>query len=176
MKYVSRLLLSALFFTACGGDTAAVEKAAMEATEAAQEKAYETMMVEGHDRVMPMMGKITATRRSIKDMLAADGLAAERKDLLTAADEQLVDAGDQMMEWMDNIKDLDQLRESMDDNGIMTYIKEQAASIGKVEVAMTAAIAAGKELIGDDHHHDHDGHDHDHDHDGHDHDHGDHKH
>lgn len=165
MKYLPLLLFVSLFFTACGGDAAA-EKAAMEATEAAQETAYETMM-EAHDRVMPMMGKITATQRPIKEAMEAEGLAEDRMEVLLAAYEQLEDAGDQMMAWMGNMKPLDKLREEMDNDGIMAYIKEQAASIGNVEAAMTAAIAAGQELVGETHSHDHGEGDHDHDHDGH---------
>ena len=168
MRYLAFLFLP-LLFTACDGETsAAAEAATMEATEAAQAKAYETMM-EAHDRVMPMMGQITAAQRSIKEELKSDGLADSRKDVLTAASEQLEDAGDQMMEWMANMKPLDKLREEMDNDGIMAYVKEQAASVAKVEMAMTAAVAASKELMGDSHGHDHG--DHGHDHDGHDHNH-----
>ena len=140
MKYLSLLLFVSLFFTACGDDSAAVEQAAMDATAAAQEEAYETMM-EAHDRVMPMMGKLTATQRSLKDAMNADDLIDDRKDILMAGYEQLEDAGDQMMAWMGNMKPLDKLREEMDNEAIMAYVKEQAASIAKVESAMTAAIA-----------------------------------
>lgn len=170
MKYLPLLLLVSLFFTACGGDTAAVEQAAKEATEKAQETAYESMM-EAHDRVMPMMGKITATQRSIKEELNSEGVADDRKDILMAGYEQLEDAGDMMMEWMSGVKPLDKLREELDNDGIMAYVKEQAASISKVESAMTSAIAAGAELVGETHSHDHGEGDHDHGHD-----HGDHKH
>lgn len=168
MRYIFfSLFLFALAFTSCGADSAATEKAAMAAAEAAQTKAYETMM-EAHDRIMPMMGNITATQRSIKEALQQENLAPDRKELLEAGYEQLEDAGDQMMAWMSEIKPLDKLRETMDNDGIMAYVKEQAGSIGEVETAMTAAIASGKELLGDTHTHEHDGHDHD----GHGHDHG----
>lgn len=163
MRYLAVLLFFSVLFTSCGEDPSIAEAAAKEAAEAAQEKAYETMM-DAHDRVMPMMGKITATQRSIMEAMKAEGVTDERMELLTAANEQLEDAGDKMMSWMGEMKPLDKLRAEMDSEAIMTYIREQAASVAKVETAMSAAVAAGTELVGDTHSHDGDGHDHDHKH------------
>ena len=167
MRHLLRTLplLLVILLSACGGgDTAAVEQATLEATRTAQETAYQAMM-DGHDRVMPMMGKLTSAERTIAGMLEAGDLEDSRKDLLEAAKEQLTDANDDMMEWMKGLKSLDQLRSEMDNDAIMTYLKEEAADIAKVEMAMTAAYANANELLGN-----HDGHDHDHG-DGHDHNH-----
>lgn len=154
MRYLTLLLLAGLFFTSCGNDTAATEKSSMDATRAAQQAAYDGMM-EGHDRVMPMMGKITAAQRAIMEQLKMDNLEESKKDLLEAANEQLEDANDEMMSWMDNMKSLDELRESMDNDAIITYIKQEAADIAKVETAMTVAIANANDLVsGHDHEHD----------------------
>ena len=71
--------------------------------------------------------------------------------------EQLEDANDGMMEWMGNMKPLDELREKMDDEAIITFIEKEAANIAKVEMKMNAAIGAAAELFGG---HSHDGHDH----------------
>lgn len=167
MRTLFSLLFLSLLFTACG-DSGAAEMAAKEAAEAAQTKAYEVMM-EGHDRAMPMMSKITAAQKSIMAELATEGLSEDRLDILNAANEQLEDANDGMMEWMSNVKPLAELRAEMDNDAIMDYIKEEAAKIAKVETDMTAAIAAGNELVGESHSHG-DGHDHDHG-DGHNHNH-----
>lgn len=165
MKNLILFLFLGLFVTACGEDTtAAAEKATMEATEAAQEKAYESLM-EAHDRVMPLMGNITAAQKSIDEELKGDGITDSRKYILEAANEQLEDAGDKMMAWMGSMKSLDELRADMDNEAVMTYIREEAADIAKVESSMVAAIAAGKELVGGTHDHSGD----DHSHDGHDH-------
>ena len=162
------LLFFAVLLTACGeSGPSAAEIAAAEAAEAAQEKAYETMM-DAHDRVMPLMGQITASQRSLLEELKTDGLAEERKELLTSLSEELEDANDGMMEWMGGLKSLDELRADMDGEAILTYIKQEAADIAKVETAMTGAIAAAKE-VGGMHEHGDGAHDHDHDHDGHDH-------
>lgn len=151
MRYLTLLLLVALF-AACGNDSAAVEQSTLDATTAAQEKAYESMM-EAHDRVMPMMGQVTASQRAIKEELNTEGIAKDRKDLLEAIYEQLEDANTGMMDWMQGVKPLDELRASMDNEAIMTYIKEEASDVAKVETSMTAAIAAAAELTGATHTH-----------------------
>ncbi len=164
MRYLTLLFVFTLAFTSCGEDTSVAEKAAMEAAQAAQKEAYASMM-EGHDRAMPMMGKITAAQKAIMAQLDAEDLDASKKDLLEAANEQLEDANDGMMDWMNGLKSLDDLRGSMDNDAIITYIKEEAADIAGVETAMNAALGAAADLLGD-----HAGHDHDHDdHSGHNH-------
>ena len=162
MRYLTLLFVFAMAFTSCGDDTAAAEKAAMEAAYASQQTAYDAMMT-GHDRVMPMMGKITAAQKAIMAQLEAADLDPNKKDLLEATNEQLEDANDGMMNWMSSLKSLDDLRGSMDSEAIITYIKEEAADIAKVETSTNAALGAAAELLGD-----HAGHDHD-DHSGHSH-------
>jgi len=150
MRYLSLLLIFGLFLTSCGEDTTAAEQAA-------QQSAYDAMM-DGHDRVMPLMGKITAAQRSIMEQLKGDeAMDASKKEILQAANEQLEDANDGMMEWMKNMKPLDELREKMDNDAIITFIKQEATNIAKVEMDMNTAIGAAAELVGG---HSHDGHDH----------------
>jgi hypothetical protein len=115
-------------------------------------------MMAGHDRVMPMMGKITAAQKTIKAQLEATDLEPNKKDLLEATDEQLEDANDGMMNWMGSLKSLDDLRGSMDNEAIITYIKQEAADIAKVETSTNAALGAATELMSD--HAEHDGDDH----------------
>lgn len=153
MRYLTLLFVSALAFSSCGEDTAAVEKAAMEAAYASQQTAYEAMMA-GHDRVMPMMGKITSAQKAIAEQLEVTDLDPNKKDLLEATNEQLEDAHDGMMDWMSGLKSLDDLRGSMDNDAIVTYIKQEAADIAKVEAATNAALGAAAELL-DDAGHDH---------------------
>lgn len=130
----------------------------MDAARAAQQTAYDAMM-EGHDRVMPMMGKITAAQRSLKEALEMGSLEASKKEVMTAAIEQLEDANDGMMKWMQNLKPLDQLRENMDNDAILAYIKQETGAIAKVESSINAALGAAANLV-DDHGHSHEGGDH----------------
>ena len=155
MRYLTLLFAIALF-AACGDNSASsdAQLETMEAERVAQEAAYEGM-VAAHDRIMPRMGEITAAQRAIKEQLDMDGLTDDRKDLLEAAYEQLEDANDGMMEWMQDMKPLQELRGSMDNDAITRHIRDESAEIGKVETEMTTAIAMAKELVGD-----HSGHSH----------------
>ncbi len=63
-----------------------------------------------------------------------------------------------MMNWMGSLKSLDDLRGSMDNEAIITYIKQEAADIAKVETSTNAALGAATELMSD--HAEHDGDDH----------------
>lgn len=165
MKYFF-LLLSLAFFAACGNSDVSsdAELQALEASRVAQEAAHEGMMA-SHDRIMPMMGQVTAAQRAIKEQLDADQLNDDRKDLLEAAYEQLEDADAGMMKWMNNLKPLAELRESMDHEAIITFIREVSAEGTNVETAINTSVASAKELVGD-----HSGHDHgEGDHSGHNH-------
>lgn len=141
--------------------SAEAETQALEAAKKAQEAAYASM-IEAHDRIMPMMGQVTASQRAIKEAVDAPGTSKDQEELLGAAYEQLEDAEDGMMSWMKNMKPLDNLRESMDNEAIVKYIEEQTSEITGVEVAIKTAVATAKELVGDhaDHNHGADGHDH----------------
>jgi len=162
MRYLSLLLFLCLGLTSCGGGDASAdaEMAAMEASRVAQQSAYDAMMA-GHDRVMPLMGRITASQKAIMTEMKTEGLADDRKDLLEAANEQLQDAYDGMMDWMGGLKPLDELRANMDNDAIITYIKQEAGDIAKIEMSTATALGTAKELMGDHAGHSHDGHDHD---------------
>ena len=153
-----------LLFVACGNaDQDAAETAQEQATVAAQEAAYQAMMA-GHDRVMPLMGRITQAQRTITEQLGAGGVSEDYRELLLAANERLEDANDGMMNWMNRIRPLDELREENAPDKVMDYIKEQTRSIADVEADITASLANADEIIqGDSHVHD-GSEDHDHNH------------
>ncbi len=165
MKYLLILLLALATFACGDAEQVAAEQAAEEARIATQNKLYEAMM-DGHDRVMPMMGQVTGLQKTIVDRLTDASLPEEQRDLLKAAAEQLEDANDGMMEWMSGIKPLDELREDMNGEAIVEYIKEETRKIASVEADITGSMATANQLLGmESHDHDHgDGHDHDHNH------------
>lgn len=142
-----------LLLTACGdGEGAAAEAAAEQATRTAQEAAYQSMM-DGHDRIMPMMGRITQAQRSITEQLGQGGHGEEYRELLLAANEQLEDADDGMMNWMNSIRPLDELRAEMDDDEVMDYIREHTRAIAEVETDIKTSLATASEVITTDHAH-----------------------
>ena len=148
-------LLFLLLFTACGdADQDAAENAKEQATAAAQDAAYKAMM-DGHDRVMPMMGRITQAQRTITEQLTTGGVSEDYRELLLAANEQLEDANDGMMNWMNQLRPLDELREENDPDEVMNFIKEHTRSIADVEADIQASLANANEIIqGDSHVHD----------------------
>ena len=153
MRFLPLLFLFLL--TTCGdADQDAAETAREQATVAAQEAAYKAMM-DGHDRVMPMMGRITQAQRTITEQLSAGGVSEDYRELLLAANEQLEDANDGMMDWMNRIRPLDELQEENEADEVMNYIKEQTRSIADVEADINASLANANEIIqGDSHVHD----------------------
>ncbi|MBB4080920.1 hypothetical protein GGR28_003559 [Lewinella aquimaris] len=160
MKLFTSLLLL-LLLNACGSGDSAAERASEDATLAAQEAAYQSMM-DGHDRVMPLMGKITQAQRTITEQLAAGGVTEEYRDLLLAANEQLEDANDGMMNWMNGIRPLDELRAEMKADNMMEHVKEQTASIAQIEADMKASLANAERILNDEIHDHGDGTDHEH--------------
>ena len=161
MKYLSALLF--LFLLACGnGEGDAAEVAGERAVTAAQETAYQLMM-DGHDRVMPMMGRITAAQRTITEQLTTGGHGEDYRELLLAANEQLEDANDAMMDWMNNNRPLQELQEDMDSDEVMDHIRDRTRSIADVEADIKTSLANADEILGEvDHAHDDAGGDHNH--------------
>ncbi len=163
-----------LLLTACGNETPATEDAAQDATEnfnpaeiASQTGAYESMM-DGHDRVMARMGEITQVQKALKDASAAEGIDEERKTALTAAYDELENAYDGMMNWMRDIKSMDDLRTMTDQTEILNYISAEAVKMNGIEASLDAGTQAAKTLLGalpeTTMEHDGEGHDHGHDH------------
>ena len=160
MKYLFSLLF--LFLLACGnGEGEAAEDAGDRATLAAQETAYKLMM-EGHDRVMPMMGQITGTQRTITEQLNTGGHGEDYRELLLAANEQLEDAHDAMMNWMNTNRPMTELSEDMDNEDVMEFLRERTRSIADVEADIKTSLANAKEILGDADHGHGDAGDHDH--------------
>ncbi len=157
MKIVSSLCLLLFLITSCGnGAEDAAEQAEAQAMVAAQTAAYNSMM-DGHDRVMPLMGRITQAQRTITEQLTNGGLPEERRDLLLATNEQLEDANDGMMNWMNNIRPLDELRNEMDEDKVIDYLKAQTRDIADVETDIKASLANADEILQGDHVHGADG-------------------
>ena len=147
MKYLSAFLF--LFLLACGnGEADVAEDAGDRATTAAQETAYKLMM-DGHDRVMPMMGQITGTQKTITEQLNAGGHGEDYRELLLAANEQLEDANDAMMNWMNTNRPMAELREDMDNDEVMEFLRERTRSIADVEADIKTSLANAQEILGD---------------------------
>ena len=159
MKFTYLIALFLLLATACGNSDA--DNAQEQASMAAQEAAY-TSMMEGHDRVMPLMGQITQRQRSITEQLSNGNHDEDFRELLQAAYEQLEDADDAMHGWMNQSRNLDNLRSEMDGDKIMDYLRDRTRSIAEVEADMKASIANADQILNDHATQDHTGEDHSH--------------
>jgi hypothetical protein len=133
------LLLLVLSLTACGK----FSKDEM----ARQQDAYANMM-EAHDRVMPRMGEM----HELEDQLLVFAEDATLNDTLKsqvlAAIENLREADEEMMTWMQAIKPLEQLQAEMDQQAIMSYLAEEDKKIRIVENAMESSISLAQRQLG----------------------------
>ena len=161
MKFSYLFLFMLVFTFACGSGEDAAEDAGERGTNAAQQTAYQLMM-DGHDRVMPMMGQITQTQRDITEQLSSGGLDDDYRDLLLAANEQLEDAHDAMMEWMNTSRPLAELQENMDNDDIMSTIRERTRSIAEVETDIRTSLANAEQILETEDHEHTEGMNHDH--------------
>jgi hypothetical protein len=155
MKFPTIVMLPLLLLACGNAERDAADAAEEQAMLAAQEAAYSAMM-EGHDRVMPLMNEITQAQRSITEQLTAGGHGEEYRELLQASYEQLEDANDGMMNWMNNnYRPLDELRAELKGDEVIEYVREQTREIAEVETAMRSSIATATEVLqARDHDHD----------------------
>jgi hypothetical protein len=187
MKIQFFALLAFFFLAACGGDSAtssATEEMSDEderytATElVAQTEAYETMM-DAHDRVMPRMGQIAQMQQNLKNSMQAANVSEADMSGMEKANTMLEASYDGMMNWMRELKSVDDLREMGSQEKIMAYIEGENQKMAVVETQLNEGLTMARDLLGIDSEaaekaaagHDHDGHDHDHDGGNHDHDH-----
>ncbi len=129
-----------LLFTACGPNTQAL----MDAENALHD---EVMVI--HDEVMPKMSDINRLARELKQYAEAneEEISPEMTGRIENTLRDLEQADDGMMGWMNSYRQLDALRETMDHEGIMNYLREEKANIQKVSDQMLAAITNGQALL-----------------------------
>lgn len=114
---------------------------------ATEEKQWEEVMAI-HDEVMPKMSSINRLSRTLRDYIEqTDSIPAEQRQRLEAGIQQLQSADEQMWEWMNNLKQLDGLREEMDHAAILNYLATQKEAIETVRQSMETAIDQGEKLV-----------------------------
>ena len=150
MKKVLFVLFFPVFlFIACTNNstnTGTAENAA--ANEQLEQKAWDDMMVI-HDEVMPKMSEINGLTRDFKNYVEAnrETISPAYLERISVALTELEDGDEGMMNWMNGIKQLDNLRGTLDHNAIMVYLKEQAEIIAQVKEKMLSSIENGKALL-----------------------------
>jgi hypothetical protein len=130
-------LIGLLVITACGDGGQAEREALRD----------EVMAV--HDEVMPKMGDLRKTRKSLEalaDSLRSDTTNTSSVGSLMARATEIEVANEAMMGWMRQYNP-----ETMEDGTpheeVMSYLKEQKTAIEKVRDQMNQALAAGEEAL-----------------------------
>jgi hypothetical protein len=141
MKYS---ILTVLLFTlfACGGEASPYSPAEI----ASQSTAYDEMM-DIHNRVMPRMGEIAQAQKGMMNAMDSTGIAEDRQLMYNQVNEQLEMAHDGMMEWMQQVKSLDELRKETSHADILTYIERENVKMLEIEGDLNQWVSKAKELL-----------------------------
>lgn len=138
------LLISVFTFSACQSGE---QKPSEEDQIAEQEKLWDEVMA-GHDEVMPKMSEIKRLERELSAMIGEESaLDSEAQEKVGQVVQQLAAAGESMMEWMSNIRQLESLRTEMDHAAIVAYLNGEKEKITKVQQDMLQSIESGTNLL-----------------------------
>ncbi len=143
-KIFFSLLIIGLGFSACQtGEKGPSE----EENIAAQDQLWDEVMA-AHDEVMPKMSEIKRLERELGGWIGEESsLDAEAQEKVGQMVQQLASAGEGMMEWMSNIRQLEPLRAEMEHQGIVDYLNEEKEKISKVQKDMLQSIEEGSKLL-----------------------------
>jgi cbb3-type cytochrome oxidase subunit 3 len=143
-KMIFFFLLSVFAFSACqSGEQAPSEEGLM----AEQDQLWDEVMAE-HDEVMPKMSEIKRLERELTAMIGEESsLDAEAQEKVGQVVQQLSAAGEGMMSWMSQIRQLEPMREEMEHEQIIEYLKGEKEKITKVKEDMLQSIEEGTSLL-----------------------------
>ncbi len=109
---------------------------------------YEVMAV--HDEAMAKMGELSRVHRQLQEKLATiDSTNVAERETIAKAIESLEYADGGMMEWMANVQQLEQLRETKKHEEIMGYLQVEKQKVDQLQQAILASIEKGKKLLGE---------------------------
>ena len=117
---------------------------ASEPEETEKVKAYKREVMDLHDEVMPMMGEIYASKKSLREKLQAPGIKPEDKQRLEAVQSDLEAADKGMRVWMREFSQVKTTGVSEDE--ALANLKVEMEKIGNVKKQMTEALEKAKRL------------------------------
>lgn len=146
MIYRSLLVLTITFaFFAC------TESSKFSKPELAEQKKAWDVMIEGHDRAMPLISEMHQAAKSLDDIAEKSAVAADNTHpRAMQALEALKNADDDMFDWMDHISEnrIDSVQaRSADHKVVMEFIAAEQKSIDLVEESMNNSLKQAKALI-----------------------------
>lgn len=141
MKYITLTILLFTLF-ACGGEKSPYSPSEI----AAQSSAYDEMM-EIHDRVMPRMGEIAQAQKGLMDAMERPELKLETQETISQVNNDLESAHDDMMEWMQGVKSLDELRKETSHADILAYIEVENVKMLEIENQIDQGVIKAKSVL-----------------------------
>ena len=144
------LVLSAgLLLGACNGAPRENQSGGTEETSAQEEQRWEEMMAI-HDEVMPKMSQLNRLGRQLREYAEqTEGLDAAVSQRIENTVQQLELAEEGMWTWMNELQQLDRLRDEKEHADIMEYLDAEKQEISQVRADMVAAIEQGRALAGE---------------------------
>lgn len=134
----------AMLAFACGGG--ASDQSQPEDPTTLEEQKWEEVMAV-HDEVMPKMSEINRLSRSLRDYKEnQETIDPQAEQRIDAAIQELSTAEERMWDWMNNLKQLDGLREQQSHEEIMNYLNEEKTAIDQVRDEMMSAIEEAEKL------------------------------
>jgi hypothetical protein len=101
-----------------------------------------------HDEVMPEMGTLQRLSSQIKSQIEENDWNTEERKPWEETLSELEAAGDGMMTWMNQLRQLPKMREdSLSHQAILENLKQDEASIQQVSEDMRSSIAKAQTLL-----------------------------
>jgi hypothetical protein len=140
------LLGAGLLLGACNGAPREDQSGETEETAVLEEQRWEEMMAI-HDEVMPKMSQLNRLGRQLREHAEqTENLDAAVSERIEGTVRQLELAEEGMWTWMNELQQLDRLREEKEHAAVMDYLDAEKEEISQVRADMLAAIEQGQAL------------------------------
>ncbi len=141
------LLAGAVYLlNACAGETGAGGKYSKEQLEEQQNLWNAVMSI--HDPIMARMGDINRMTGELQGILDSNvSLQDSMKQKIEETIGQLNAADEDMMDWMNTLRQLDDLRMETSHTSILQYLKDRERAIKKVQGEVLVSIEEGQKLL-----------------------------
>ncbi len=104
-------------------------------------------IMEVHDAVMPKTSELERTANELKKHLDRKDLSPAQRQEVEETIKLLESAVDAMYEWMNELKQLPDLRKNQNHEQIMTYLKTEYNNISTVKTLMENSLEKGQRLL-----------------------------
>ncbi|HMQ63159.1 MAG TPA: hypothetical protein PKE06_20920 [Flavilitoribacter sp.] len=133
-------------FYACGGETAGDGKYSKGELDEQQTLWDGVMSI--HDPMMQRMGDINRMTNELQGVLDSEAPVPDStRQQISAAIENLDAADEGMMNWMNQLKRLDDLRAGTKHQNIIRYLRDQQTAVKKVQNDMLSSIETAQKLL-----------------------------